>query len=212
MVFDNINGAWTSVSATSGTCSNAPTEYWESMSLRQRQDGSLAGQFTARSTTSCASNQQVTFTRTGDPQSNVQIADPKAQPPRVASPAQGLHGRYQETDTYAVAGNGNSNSSFDVQTFCLRTGDRCLSSWVNPDTTNAFIFQQNKWNLANTSSDVTCTSGGSGSGHLDTSLEFPLPQPPGDPITLLTGHGHSTLTGACPYSSDFDAKVQRTGD
>jgi hypothetical protein len=211
MVLDNINGTWTSVTATSGTCSNAPTEFWESMSLQQRQDGSLAGQFTLRSTTSCSSNQQVTFTRTSDVQSNVQIADPKAQPPRVASPAQGLHGRYQETDTFTVA-NGNSQSSFDVQTFCLRNGDRCLSSWVNPDTTNAFIFQNNKWTLTSTSSDVTCTSGGSGSGHVDTSLEFPLPQPPADPITLLTGTGHQTLTGACPYSSDFDSKVQRTGD
>jgi serine/threonine protein kinase len=209
MVLDNIDGTWTSVNATPGTCQNAPTENWESMSLQQRQDGSLAGQYTLRSTTSCARNQQVTFTRTGDVQSNVQIADPKAQPPRVASPAQGLHGRYQETDTYA-ADNRSYESSFDVQTFCLRTGERCLSFWLNPDRTNAFTFQQNNWNLTTTSSDVDCTSGGS--GHQDTSLAFPLPQPPTDPITQLTGHGHNTVTGACPYSSDFDSKVQRTGD
>jgi len=210
MVLDNINGTWTSVSATSGTCQDAQTENWESMSLQQRQDGSLAGQFAVRSTTtSCARDQQVTFTRTSDVQSNVQIADPKAQPPRVASPGQGLHGRYQETDTYAAGGT-PSNSIFDVQSFCLRTGDRCLSSWVNPDRTNAFVFQQNKWGLTTTSSDVTCINGGT--GHQDTSLEFPLPQPPADPITLLTGHGHNTVTGACPFSGDFDSKVQRTGD
>ena len=209
MVLDNINGTWTSVNATPGTCQNAPTEYWESMTLQQRQDGSLAGQFIVRSTTSCARNQQVTFTRTGDAQPKVPIADPKAQPPRVASPGQGLHGRYQETDTYAADAR-SYESSFDVQSFCLRTGDRCLSFWLNPDRTNAFIFQQDKWDLTTTSSDVDCTSGGS--GHQDTSLEFPLPQPPTDPFTALTGHGHNTVTGACPYSSDFDSKVQRTGD
>ena len=208
MVLDNINGTWTSVNATPGTCQNAPTEYWESLTLQQRQDGSLAGQFTVRSTTSCARNQQVTFIRTGDVEPKVPIADPKAQPPRVASPGQGLHGRYQETDTYAADGR-SYESSFDVQSFCLRTGDRCLSSWLNPDRTNSFIFQQDKWDLTTTSSDVDCTNGGS--GHQDTSLEFPLPQPQTDPITGVTGHGHNTVTGACPYSSDFDSKVQRTG-
>jgi predicted Ser/Thr protein kinase len=215
MVLDNINGTWTSVNATSGTCQNAPTEYWESMTLQQRQDGSLAGQFTVRSTTSCANNQQVTFTRTGDVQSKVPIADPKAQPPRVASPGQGLHGSYKETDTYAADGR-SYGSSFDVQTFCLRTGERCLSYWFNPDVSNSFIFQQNKWTLTTTSSKVDCiTPDGSKTGATSdqvTSLEFPLPQSPGDPITSLTGHGHNAVTGACPYSSDFDSNVQRTGD
>ncbi|MBV8966080.1 MAG: serine/threonine protein kinase [Mycobacteriaceae bacterium] len=209
LVLDKIGQAWTSVSATSGTCQNAATEYWESMSLQQRQDGSLSGEFVVRSTTSCARNQQVTFTRTGDVQPNVSIADPRSQPPRVASPAQGLHGRYQETDAYA-ADNKSYALSFDVQTYCLRTGERCLSVFVNPDRTNAFIFQQNTWTLTTTSSDVDCKSGGS--GHQDTSLTFPLPQPAADPITLLTGHGHNNVTGACPYSSDFDAKLERTGD
>jgi serine/threonine protein kinase len=209
MVLDKVGGIWTSVSATSGTCQGAPTEYWESMSLQQRQDGSLAGEFVVRSTTSCARNQQVTFTRTGDLPSNLSIADPKTQPPRVASPAQGLRGRYQETDTYAADAR-SYELSFDVSTYCLRTGERCLSSWLNPDRTNAFVFQQNKWTLSNTSSDVDCKGGGT--GHQDTTLEFPLPQPAADPITLLTGRGHNTVTGACAYSSDIDAKVERTGD
>jgi serine/threonine-protein kinase len=44
------------------------------------------------------------------------------------------------------------------------------------------------------------------------SLQFPLPQPAPDPITLLTGHGHYTMTGDCPVGSDFDVRVERTGD
>lgn len=209
LVLDKIGSTWTGVNATSGTCQGATTEYWESMSLQQRQDGSLAGEFVVRSTTSCARNQQVTFTRTGDVQSGVAIANPQAFPPRVPSPAQGLRGRYQETDTYAVDQQ-SYRTSFDVATYCLRTGDRCLSVWVNPDRTNAFTFENDKWVLTTTSGDVDCKSGGTGTQQ--TSLEFPLPQPATDPITLLTGRGHNAVTGACPYSSDFDARVERTGD
>jgi serine/threonine-protein kinase len=209
MVLDKIGSTWTAVTATPGTCQNAVTEFWESMSLQQRQDGTLSGEFVVRSTTSCARNQQVTFTRTGDVQPNVPISNPEAQPPRVASPAQGLRGRYQETDTYSADAR-SYETSFDVQTYCLRTGQRCLSVWVNPDRTNAFTFEDDKWVLKTTSGAVDCTSGGSGTQ--ETSLEFPLPQPATDPITLLTGRGHNTVTGACPYSSDFDARVERTGD
>jgi len=54
------------------------------------------------------------------------IADPEGQPPRAASPAEGLHGRYQETDTY-TDGNRSAEVNFDIQTYCLRTGQRCLS-------------------------------------------------------------------------------------
>lgn len=210
LVLDEIDGRWEAVSASPGTCQNAQTEFWETMSLQPQQDGNLVGELVVRaSTASCNRNQQVTFTRTGDVQPNVSVANPKGQPPRVASPAQALYGRYQETNTYA-ADQRSYELSFDVQTYCLRTGDRCLSVWVNPDRTNAFVFEQSKWVLTTTSSDVDCKSGGS--GHQDTSLEFPLPQPAQDPITLLTGRGHNTVTGDCPYNSDFDSRVERTGN
>ena len=101
LVLDQIDGRWKAVSATPGTCQNAPSEFWETISLQSRPDGTLQGEFIVRSTTGCARNQQVTFTRTGDVPRNASIADPEAQPLRVASPAQALHGRYQETDTYA---------------------------------------------------------------------------------------------------------------
>lgn len=209
MVLDKIGGRWTAVTATPGTCQNAPTEYWESMSVQERSDGTLAGEFVVRSTTSCARNQQVTFTRTGDVQSGVSIADPKAQPARVAAPAQYLHGRYQETDTYSDGGR-SAQANFDIAAYCLRIGDRCLSYWFNPDSVKALVFSQGKWVLTTTSDDVDCKSGGR--GHREMSLEYPLPQPTLDPITLLTGRGHYTITGACAYSSDFDSRVERTGD
>jgi len=179
------------------------------MSLEQRSDGSLQGEYIVRSTTSCARNQQVTFTRSRDVPDNVSVADPEAQPPRVVSPAQSLHGRYQETDTY-LTDRRTARASFDIQTYCLRTGERCLSFWLNPDDVKNLVFSDDKWVMTNTSSDAHCQNGGSARRQI--SLEYPLPQPKQDPITLLTGHGHYTLSGACPFDSDFDSRVERTGD
>ena len=138
------------------------------------------------------------------------IADPQstAAPGGVASP-EALHGRYQETDTYAADGR-IAQASFDIQTYCLRTGDRCLSFWQNPDDVKNLLFSDvTKWVLTNTRATLSANGG---SAHREISLEYPLPQPKQDPITLLTGRGNYTLTGACPFSSDFDSRVERTGD
>lgn len=209
MVLDQIDGRWTAVSATPGSCSNTQADVWETMRLQQQPDGKLQGEFIVRSAPGCARNQQVTFTRTGDAQTNVPIADAATQPARVASPAAALHGRYQETDTY-TAGGRSAEASFDIQTYCLRTGQRCLSYWHNPNDTKILNFAQNQWVLANTSADSQCQNGGR--AHREMSLQYPLPAPPQDPITLLTGRGHYTITGDCPYNSDFESRVQRTGD
>jgi serine/threonine-protein kinase len=72
------------------------------------------------------------------------------------------------------------------------------------------IFTKNQWVLADTSQDAKCTNGSSAHGQI--TLNYPLPQPAQDPITLLAGRGHYTVTGECPFNSDFDSRVQRTGD
>jgi predicted Ser/Thr protein kinase len=209
MVLDEIDGRWTAVSATQETCQNAPSEFWEQLSLQPQPDGKLQGELIVRSTTNCARNQQVTFTRAGDVEGNVSIADPAAQPPRIQSPAQALYGRYLETDTYTDGGR-TAEANFDIQTYCLRTGDRCLSYWLNPDDAKILVFSQNQWVVANTSKDATCKNGSRARG--EVTLQYPLPQPQQKPITLLSGRGHYTVVGECPFNSDFDSRVQRTGD
>jgi serine/threonine-protein kinase len=179
------------------------------MSLQPQGDGKLQGEFIVRSTSGCAHNQPLTFTRTGGVQDAVSVADPSAQPARVQSPAHGLRGRYQEIDTYADGGR-SAEVGFDIQTYCLRTGDRCLSYWKNPNDAKVLVFAQNQWVLADTSRDAKCTNGSSANGQV--TLQYPLPQQVQDPITLLTGRGHYTVTGPCPLNSDFDSRVQRTGD
>jgi serine/threonine-protein kinase len=209
MVLDEVDGRWTAVSASAGTCQNAPAEYWETMSLQAEPGGGLQGEFIARATTGCGRNQQVTFTRTGDVQDGVSVTDPAAQPARVVSPAQALHGSYKETDTYADGGR-NTEVTFTIQTYCLRTGDRCLSSWVNPDHAKVLVFAGAQWDLTTTSSNAACTNGGRADRNF--SAQYPLPQPPQDPITLLSGRGHYTITGDCPFDSDFESRVERSGD
>jgi serine/threonine protein kinase len=209
MVLDEIDGQWTAVSASAGTCQNAPDENWETMSLQAQPDGNLQGEFIVRATTGCGRNQQVTFTRTGDVQDSVSVTAPAAQPARVESPAQALHGSYKEADIYADGGR-NTEVNFDIQTYCLRTGDRCLSSWVNPDHAKILVFSGDQWVLTTTSSNAACANGGR--AERDFSAQYPLPQPPQDPIALLTGRGHYTITGDCPFNSDFDSRVERSGD
>jgi hypothetical protein len=209
MVLDQTDGGWKAVSASPGTCQNAPAEIWEAMSLQSRPDGNLQGEFIVRSTTGCARNQQVTFTRTGDVQKTGGIADPQAQPSRVTSPAAALHGRYQESDIYADGGR-NAEVNFDIQSYCLRNGQRCLSYWSNPNDAKILVFSQNQWVLTTTTADTQCKNGGR--AHREISLQYPLPQPSQDPITQLTGRGHYAVTGDCPFNSDFDSRVQRTGN
>jgi len=85
-----------------------------------------------------------------------------------------------------------------------------LSYWLNPGDAKILVFSQNQWVLATTSADSKCTEGGA--AHREITVQYPLPQPPQNPITLLTGRGHYTITGACPFNSDFDSRVERTGD
>jgi hypothetical protein len=211
LVLDEVDGRWESVSAKQGKCGGgSDTEVWESLSLQSQPDGSLEGEFIVRSTDpGCASNRPVTFTRTGDVDAGVSVVDPATVPARVASGAQALRGRYQEVDTYKD-GNRSADVSFDITTYCLRTGDRCLSYWLNPDDAKILTFAKNQFVLANRSSDSTCKDGGP--AHREITLQYPLPTPAQDPITLLTGNGHYTITGACPFNSDFESRVERTGD
>jgi len=44
--------------------------------------------------------------------------------------------------------------------------------------------------------------------------QYPLPQPPQNPITVLAGHVHAEVSGspACATTMDFDETFTRTGD
>jgi serine/threonine-protein kinase len=207
MVLDDVGGRWLAVTVAPGTCDNTQTDYWDVLSLQPQPDGTLVGDRISLSLNGCEAKQQVTFKKTAEIPTSASIADPSAEQARKTSPAQGLYGRYHYTERPV---NGTANEyDYDIQTYCLRTAERCLTSWSHVDWPNlVFVFADGKWTKIDTELKIKCSSGGQGVRH-DT-LEFPLPQPAQDPITSLTGRGHSKETGDCPYEGDFDATLNRT--
>jgi hypothetical protein len=71
------------------------------------------------------------------------------------------------------------------------------------------VFRDGKWNLY---TEHGATMQGCTNLRMTTHGEFPLPQPPQNPITLLKGHGHLQQTGNCVANVDFDETFTRTGD
>jgi serine/threonine-protein kinase len=45
-----------------------------------------------------------------------------------------------------------------------------------------------------------------------STVKYPLPQSPQNPITLLTGHGRHEQSAPCGLTVDFDETFTRTGD
>jgi serine/threonine-protein kinase len=208
MVFDQIGDRWVAVALGSDSCRNADAQFWEVFTLQPRPDGTLAGDYTATAANACADRRTVTFTRTGDVDVN-RLPDPSGQPPRLISPAQALRGRYSITQTFPH-GIQTANLNTVVTTECLRTGDRCMSYFHEPSNELPLVFSGGNWtwdmDIAN-----TCPRSGD-SAQMKSSGRAPLPQPPGDPIMRLTGHGHVEQTAPCELNADFDETITRAGD
>ncbi len=208
LVFDQVGSGWMAVALSSEQCLSKAAEYWQVFRLQPRPDGTLTGAYVETSPSDCASKRTVTFTRTGDIDVNT-LPDPAGQPARVVSPAEALHGRYRVAKTMLADG-GKAEADTSVTTDCLRTGDRCMSYFHGQSGDMPLVFGGGKWTF-NLDGDGTCLGSGD-SMHVVSTAQYPLPQPPQNPITVLTGHGHITQTGTCASDSDFDQTFTRTGD
>jgi serine/threonine-protein kinase len=209
LVFDQLGGIWTAVGLASTPCNNAPAEVWVVFTLQPQPDGTLSGETTRSTTNSCsAGKRSVTFTRTGDPDL-AKVPDPATLPPRAASPATALHGRYHETITYANGNSAPGQDDLSVRTQCLRAGDRCMSLFHAPDGVVPLVFSGGKW-TRDDEGTVPCNLGGT--AHIKLTAEYPLPDPLQEPIPLLTGHGQNVTTESACAGGDFEDKFERTGD
>ncbi|HWF69036.1 MAG TPA: serine/threonine-protein kinase [Mycobacterium sp.] len=209
LVFDEVGGNWVAVGLGSTPCNNAPAEVWVLFTLQPQPDGTLSGETTRSTTNSCSSGKRrVTFTRTGDPDV-VKIPDPAALPPRAASPAAALHGRYHETITYANGNAAPGQDDLTVRTECLRAGDRCMSLFHAPDGVVPLVFSGGKW-TRDDEGTVPCNLGGT--AHIKLTAEYPLPDPLQEPIPVLTGNGQNVTTESACAGGDFEDKFERTGD
>ena len=199
-VFDEVGGGWLAVGLYTGTCQNAPHEYWEVITLQPRPDGTLSGEHSVTSNNGCYSKRAVTFTRTGD-------VDVTSLRPGQPTAAGGVPGR---SAAWSLPLDANQ---FEREN--TRGRLRCphgLSAHRRPvhelfhttGTAWPLVFGSGKWTW-----NVEFDSQGC---HVKSTAEYPLPTPPQDPITLLTGHGRHEETGSACNSYDFDEKYARTGD
>ena len=211
LVFDQVGASWVAVALVPSPCKDATSQTWQAFTLQPRPDGSLAGELVRLTAEQCQEKRTVNFTRTGDVDFNADfkgVADPAVLPPRVVSPAEALHGRYSITRTFA----GRSPQALgesSVTTYCLRSGDRCMSYFSVPSGDLPLVFGIGNWDWKN-ESDGPCPNGEN--SHLNANAQFPLPQPPQNPIPALTGHGTWVQTGACAVNYGFDETFTRTGD
>jgi serine/threonine protein kinase len=207
LVFDEVGGSWVAVAISSSPCHNATAEIWEVFTLRPRSDGTLTGEHTRTANNDCQEKRAVTFTRDGNVDVD-SLPDPASLPRRVVSPAEAFHGHYHRTLTFT---NGLSAHQGDsaVTTECLRTGDRCMSYFHTRLGDSPLVFGDGTW-IWDDESVSKCPTGGT--THFRSGAQYPLPQPPQDPIALLTGHGHWEQTGSCAVDMDFDETFTRTSD
>ncbi len=209
-VFDEVDGRWVAVSLGSDKCRDAPAEVWQVLSLQPQPDGTLTGEYRGASENACNERRTVTFTRTGDVDINT-LPDPSTLPPRVASPAEALHGRYHVTRKFKKAIPAQQGDQA-VVTDCLRGGDRCMSYLHSKTIDTPLVFAGGTWSLhvEHDDNDPGC----GGLVYAKATGQYPLPQPPRDPIKLLTGHNHLDESGGpnCQWSLDYDETLTRTGD
>ena len=164
MTFDQLGGTWLAVGLASADCGgDAPSEVWVVVTLQPQPDGTLSGETVRSSTDSlCAAKRAVKFTRTGDPDLN-KVPDPAVLPPRVVTPAEGLRGSYRQTTTF-TNGTVLPGKVLAANTYCLRTGDRCMSLFHADGGAVTLIFADDKW-TRNEMGTTTCAAGRYGAGH-----------------------------------------------
>jgi predicted Ser/Thr protein kinase len=212
VVFDQVGASWVAVALAPSPCKDATSQTWQVFTLQPRPDGTLAGDFIRLTSELCQEERSVTFTRTGDVDVNADfkgVADPAELPARVVSPAEALRGRYRITRTFAGRSPQELGES-PVTTYCLRTGDRCMSYFPVASGDLPLVFGGGNWDWMN-ESDGPCPAGEM--SHLKASAQFPLPQPPQNPIPVLSGHGTWVQTGgSCAVNVGFDETFTRTGD
>jgi serine/threonine-protein kinase len=208
MTFDDIAGRWIAVYLQPTKCLGRDVDEWTFIWLQPRPDGSMSGEWISDAI-DCYSKRSVTFTRNGDTDV-AGLPDPAAQPARVVSAGQGLHGVYHSSVKFPSGGS-PPDQDFRVDTACLRTGDRCISRLVLTDGSGGILlfFANGAW-TRNNEDDYKCGDGRT--EHRKISTVFPAPTPPQDPIAQLTGRGYKETTGSSCKGGDFQQVLNRTGN
>jgi tRNA A-37 threonylcarbamoyl transferase component Bud32 len=207
MIFDDIAGRWIAVYLEPSKCHDQNVDEWNLIWLQPRPDGAMFGEWITDAF-DCYSKRNVTFTRNGG-LDGASLPDPAAQAARVVSAGQGLHGVYQSKVTFSAGA--PPDEDFRVDTFCLRTGDRCISRLVDVDFSGGILlfFANGAWTRT-LEAESNCTADHTSRRKIST--VFPAPSPPQDPITQLTGRGYKEESSSSCKSGDFQQVLNRTGN
>ncbi len=207
IVFDQVGERWLAVAIDPDNCRGIAGEIWEVFDLKPGPNATFTGEYRGAAANACNERRTLTFTRAGDVDINT-LPDPAALPPRVVSPAEALHGLYHIVRNFSSR-IPQQNESEHVSTDCVRTGDKCMSYFYSQTSDTPLVFSDGNWNM---DLEHPETYPGCEGLSVKSTAQFPLPQPPQNPITHLAGKGHHEQTGNCSLSVDFNETYTRTGD
>ncbi len=218
MVFDYLDGDWLQVREAPDTCKvgdvDTDVQGWTVISLTPQLDGSMNGEYTwATAPALCANKRAIHLTPTTGSGVSVTAPDPAAEPPLRPAPGAALRGVYTYSQTYRETGQTFPPHDYKATTYCLRTGDRCVSLMSTIDTNNLFVmlYGDGRFSASFPEGDAECTDG-VGKVRQTSRDDLPLPQGPQNPIVALTGTSFQEYIGDCPAKVELDVKLQRVGD
>jgi hypothetical protein len=169
---------------------------WTIWDIAVSPDGSLTPTVTIVGTDDCASIEVYTptMTKLDDSLSGVPVPDPIDQPAHVRSNAAAFHGDYTLTLTPRARPGQREVTNHRVATFCLRSGDRCVTTSIDEasrvpavafeDFTVLQFADDGAFTGTSRAATQPCDGGGMGQAQ---SVTLPLPQATATPLPQLTG-------------------------
>ncbi|MCB0928823.1 MAG: hypothetical protein U0R77_01110 [Mycolicibacterium insubricum] len=210
-LLDFVDGAWQGVERRPATCGDQATEEFKILTLTPSHDGGYTGLFRSltASNNGCNFERPVTVKRIGNADPAVLVPDPSILPDRVVNRAAGLRGNYRFQLKDKKGAPIDSAMERKVQTYCVRTAERCMSLITGDDRELVWTLTNGVWSFT-TTTQSTCADGRKAE-RKDTAT-FPLPNPAANPIATLTGSGSYATAEPCPATTDFDVTAERIGD
>ena len=216
---DYAGDRWTMVNFTEGSaaCTGPRGErftgdVWAAWEIAIAPDMTPAPTVTTIGTGDCPSVSVVTptMTRAGDALPEFPAPDPAAQPARAETAAAAFRGGYTVTRTRRDPAGEPQVTERDVATYCLRTGDRCVTTAAipgAPGATNAYLAVYEVTDGTFTRRSVplpaVCDDGSIGVATEVETLTLPADVAAGA-LPELRGEVVTTFTAGCPGTTTDD--------
>ncbi len=224
-VADYVDGSWVMVTMRENavTCTGSHGEEfradgWVIWDIAIAPDKSLHPTVTTVGAGDCPSVSVVTptMTRLGDPVPEFPAPDPAQQPARQVPAAAAFHGPYTLTKTRRGQDGEPEVADRDVATYCLRTGDRCVTAVSTPGEPgkpfahlSIFKFADGSFVRSTVPLPSPCADGMVGVASEVQTLHLPADSS-SNPLRELTGELVRTFTAGCPGVEEYDiAYAQR---